>query len=63
MRQTSHVAPILVCEECGCSRDLAVSWRGYLIDLDEDGEKSVFFCPACVEREFLPSSDGRPINR
>jgi len=50
----------LICEECGrLAAGLAQGWHGYLIDLDDDGrEEAVFFCPACVAREFLPTSDG-----
>jgi hypothetical protein len=57
------VTGLLICEECGRgSTKLASGWRGYLIDLDDGGEdEAAFFCPACVEREFLPSSDGRPV--
>ena len=50
----------LTCEECGClTTDLVKGWRGYLIDLEEEGAPQVaFFCPACVEQEFLTPSDG-----
>lgn len=51
----------LICEECGRhATELAEGWRGYLIDLDEDGEDEVgFFCPTCVAHEFLPNARNR----
>ena len=44
----------LVCIECGRrSGPAAVGWRGYLVDLDDDGEDEVvFYCPRCAAREF-----------
>jgi hypothetical protein len=44
----------LVC--CECDRRPAAGasgWRGYLVDLDDDGrDEVVFFCPDCAGREF-----------
>jgi hypothetical protein len=50
------VAVELVCCECErYSAGCATGWRGYLVDLDEDGEDEVvFFCPDCAAREFGP---------
>jgi hypothetical protein len=44
----------LVCEECGArSGARADGWRGYLVDLDDDGEDEVvLYCPRCAAREF-----------
>jgi hypothetical protein len=44
----------LVCEECRARSDAsAVGWRGYLVDLDDDGEDEIaFYCPRCAVREF-----------
>lgn len=50
----------LTCEECGGDAlDGALGWRAYLVDADDgEAEEAVFFCPACVEREFLADSSG-----
>jgi hypothetical protein len=47
----------LVCAECGRHDDNgAHGWRGYLVDLDDDGaDEVIFFCPSCVAREFAHS--------
>ncbi len=45
----------LDCIECGrCSTDEALGWRGYLVDLNEDGHEDdvVFYCPNCAAMEF-----------
>ena len=44
----------LVCEECRRRSDArAGGWRGYLVDIDDDGEDEVvFYCPRCAAREF-----------
>lgn len=44
----------LICAECGRTGDEhARGWRGYLVDLDEDGADEVaFFCARCSIREF-----------
>ena len=46
--------PSLDCIECGWrSSDEALGWRGYLVDLDEDGhEDDLVFCPKCAALEF-----------
>jgi hypothetical protein len=48
------VSAALVCCEChGRSAATAMGWRGYLVDLDDDGQDEVvFFCPGCAVREF-----------
>jgi hypothetical protein len=53
----------LCCVECGRRCDASVrGWRGYLVDLNDDGEDEVvFFCPRCAAREFdAYSKDTRP---
>lgn len=47
-------AVALVCVECGRDSEWgARGWRGYLVDLLDDGEdKVVFYCPHCAAREF-----------
>jgi hypothetical protein len=44
----------LVCEECRThATGRASGWRGYLIDVDDDGaDEVVFYCPRCAAREF-----------
>jgi hypothetical protein len=43
----------LICAECGRADDHGRGWRGYLVDLDEDGaDEVIFFCPRCATREF-----------
>jgi len=44
----------LSCAECGRQDDNhGRGWRGYLVDLDDDGaDEVIFFCPRCVAREF-----------
>jgi rubrerythrin len=40
---------VLVCTECGVESQFgARGWRGY----DADDDETLFFCPACSEREF-----------
>lgn len=45
---------LLTCGECGREDlDQGRGWRGYLVDLDDDGaDEVIFFCPRCVAREF-----------
>jgi RNA polymerase subunit RPABC4/transcription elongation factor Spt4 len=45
---------LLTCGECGREDfDHGRGWRGYLVDLDDDGaDEVVFFCPRCAAREF-----------
>jgi hypothetical protein len=41
--------------ECGATADAgAHGWRGYLVDLRDEGEllEVVVLCPECAEREF-----------
>lgn len=55
--------PLLACAQCDRRSDrLARGWEGHLAGVPEEGEKVeiVFFCPACVEREFGWRSTGRP---
>ena len=44
----------LICAECGQPDDNdGRGWRGYLVDLDDDGaDEVIFFCPRCATREF-----------
>ena len=44
----------LICAECGHQDDdHGRGWRGYLVDLDDDGvDEVIFFCPRCATREF-----------
>jgi hypothetical protein len=44
----------LICAECGRTEDNdARGWRGYLVDLDDDGaDEVIVFCPCCAAREF-----------
>ena len=44
----------LVCIECGKRSGAAAhGWRGYLVDVDDDGEDEVvFYCQRCAAREF-----------
>jgi hypothetical protein len=55
------VAAEVVCCECDRrSTGRASGWRGYLVDLDDDGrDEVVFFCPACAAREFGRPAGGR----
>jgi hypothetical protein len=40
----------LRCAECGRLADDAAGWRGYRIELEEDGggPELAFFCPTCA---------------
>jgi hypothetical protein len=44
----------LLCIECKERSDSSArGWRGYLVDVDDDGEDEVvFYCPRCAAREF-----------